>query len=347
MDKKSTYQSILFFLIGLGLIWFVFRGTNIEQLKNELYRISWFWVGISVVLNLLSLLVRAYRWKTLFIPLNYSPKIYNLFLAMLILVFTNQIIPRGGEVARLGIVNKYEKVPLSKLFGIALIERLTDLIILILIFIVLLIWQFPLIQKIIELPQINLLDVSIHRILIISGIIIISLVILYFIIRKFKNKIKKIKQELREGFTSIYYIKNKFLYLIQSILIYGIWLFMLYVLFLAYPPTQNLSIETAVFTFGIAAIAFLLPIQAGMGAWHFVVIQCLLLFGVGVDDGKVFALIAHSVTNHVYLITGIIALALLPIVNYKKVNPDKLFEIGKNVTTQVINRFNSIESNIK
>jgi nitrate/nitrite transporter NarK len=90
------------------------------------------------------------------------------------------------------------------------------------------------------------------------------------------------------------------------------------VLFLAYSPTQNLSIETAVFTFGIAAIAFLLPIQAGMGAWHFVVIQCLLLFGVGVDDGKVFALIAHSATNHIYLIVGIIALALLPIVNYKK-----------------------------
>ena len=317
MDKKSTFQSILFFLIGLGLIWFVFRDTNIEQLKNELYRISWFWVGISVGLNLLSQLVRAYRWKTLFIPLNYSPKIYNLFLAMLILAFTNQIIPRGGEVARLGVVNKYEKVPLSKLVGIALIERLTDLIILILIFIVLFIWQFPLIQKIIELPQINLLDVNIHRVLIISGIIIISLVILHFIIRKFKNKLKKIKKELHEGFTSIYHIKNKFLYLTQSFLIYGIWLLMLYVLFLA-SPTHHLSFKAAVFTFGLATLAFLLPIQAGMGAWHFVVIQCLLLFGVEADVGKVFSLMAHSATNHVYLITGIIALALLPIVNYKK-----------------------------
>ncbi len=317
MDKKSTYQSVLFFLIGFGLIWFVFRDTDIDRLKNELYRISWFWVGISVGLNLLSQLVRAYRWKTLFIPLNYSPKIYNLFFAMLILTFTNQIIPRGGEVARLGVVNKYEKVPLSKLVGIVLIERLTDLIILILIFIVLLIWQFPLIQKIIELPQVNLRDVSIHRVLIISGIIIISLVILHFIIRKFKNKIKKIKQELREGFTSIYHIKNKFLYLTQSILIYSIWLLMLYVLFLAYPPTQYLSFKAAVFTFGLATLAFLLPVQAGMGAWHFVVIQCLLLFGLETDVGKVFSLMAHSATNHVYLITGIIALVLLPIVNKK------------------------------
>ncbi len=100
---------------------------------------------------------------------------------------------------------------------------------------------------------------------------------------------------------------------------------MLYVLFLAYPPTQHLSFETAAFTFGLATLAFLLPVQAGMGAWHFVVIQCLLLFGVDADSGKAFSLIAHSATNHVYLITGIIAFALLPIMNKKteSTNTDK------------------------
>lgn len=142
--------------------------------------------------------------------------------------------------------------------------------------------------------------------------------ILYFIIKRFNSKIKKIVKELCEDFASIYHLKNKFLYFTQSILICGIWFLVFYVLFLAYPPTQQLSFEAAAFTFGLASLAFLLPIQAGMGAWHFVVIQSLLLFGVGADDGKVFALIAHSATNHVYLIMGIIALVMLPIVNYKK-----------------------------
>ena len=317
MDKKKIYQSIFFFLIGLGLIWLVFRNTDINRLKDELYRISWFWVGVSVGLNLLSQLVRAYRWKTLFAPLDYSPKFYNLFLAMIILSFTNQIIPRGGEIARLCVVNKYEKIPFSKLIGIALIERLTDLVFLIVIFIVLLVWQYPMIKKIIELRQITSFDFSFQSLLIIFSVIILGLVILHFIISKYKTKIMKMVKELCEGFTSIYHLKHKFLYLILSLSIYGIWFLTFYVLFLAYPPTQHLSIETAAFTFGIAAIAFLLPIQAGMGAWHFVVIQCLLLFGVGVDNGKVFALIAHSATNHIYLIAGIIALVLLPIVNRK------------------------------
>ena len=124
-------------------------------------------------------------------------------------------------------------------------------------------------------------------------------------------------EELREGFTSIYYLKNKPLYFVQSFIIYGLWFLTLYVLFFAYPATQLLSAETAAITFGLASIAFLLPIQGGMGAWHFVVIQCLLLFGVKVNNGQVFALMAHSATNHVYLIIGLIAFVLLPIVNNK------------------------------
>jgi hypothetical protein len=321
MGRKTIYQSILFFVIGLGILWYVLKDTNLNQIKNEIYRLRWFWVAVSIALNLLSQLVRAFRWRTLFIPLKYSPKIINLFYAVLILAFTNQIIPRGGEVARLGVVNKYENVPLSKLFGIALIERLTDFIILILIFIILLIWQFPLIQEILAVPQINFKEFSLLRILIIAGIVMAALLILFLIVKKFKlldkfrSKIQKVKADLHEGSTSIYHIKNKPLYAFQSVLIYTIWLLMLYVLFLAYPPTQLLSFKAAAFTFGLATLAFLLPIQAGMGAWHFVVIQCLILFGIESDVGKIFALIAHSATNHIYLITGTIAFALLPISN--------------------------------
>jgi uncharacterized protein (TIRG00374 family) len=323
MDKKKIYQSILFFIVGVGLFWLVFRGTDLHQLKNELYRINWFWVGVSVLLNLLSQMVRALRWKTLFTPLKYSPKVSNLFYALLLLAFTNQIIPRGGEVARLGVVNKYEKIPFTKLLGIAMVERLTDLIILLTIFLVLLVWQFPLIQQIIELPQINLKDFSILQTVLIISAVVVTLIVAFYVIKKtglikrFNAKLKKIKKDLHEGFTSIYHIENKLIYFLQSVLIYVLWLLMLYVLFFAYPPTEQVSFKAAAFTFGLATMAFLLPIQAGMGAWHFLVIQSLILFGVDSEAGKVFALLAHSATNHIYLITGVIAFGLLPLTNQK------------------------------
>jgi uncharacterized protein (TIRG00374 family) len=327
MDRKKIIQSIFFLTIGVGLFWFVYKDTDLNNLKNQLERFNLLWIGVSVALNMLSQLVRAHRWKLLFKPLQYKPKTYNLFLAVLILAFTNQIIPRGGEIARLGVINRVEKVPFSKLVGMALAERLTDFIILMLIFTALLIWQFARIKELLSLPQINMQQLKFADTLLVVAIIIIAIVVLVTIaIKKFdwfkkaRKGITKIKDDMGEGFSSLRRIKHKGLYFFESFLIYTLWLFMLYVLFFAYPPTNGLSFEAAIFTFGLATMAFLIPIQAGMGAWHFVVIQCLLLFGIDTESGKAFSLVAHAATNIIYLIPGAIAFALLPIVNknYRK-----------------------------
>lgn len=324
MDKKKVYRSIIFLVIGILIFWYVFRDTDWSNLKKELGKFSWFWIAMSVILNILSQLVRAIRWKILFKPLDYSPRTSNLFFSILILAFTNQIIPRGGEIARLGTINRYEKIPFAKLLGTALVERLTDLIILLLIFITLIIWQFSLFQKILSLPQINPGNISWQKGLIIVGILILVVFLIRFLFRKFnffrkiRLKLRKIKVDIEEGFQSLSRVKNKTLFFFLSILIYGLWLMMLYVLFFAYPPTDHLSFIAAAFTFGLATLAFLLPIQAGIGAWHFVVIQCLLLFGIDIETGKAFSLVAHAVTNLVYIPLGAIAIVLLFLLNRDK-----------------------------
>jgi len=324
MGRKKIVQSLVFLIVGVGLFWFVYKDTDLNTLKNQLVRFNPLWIWVSVALNMLSQLVRAHRWKLMFKPLNYKPKTYNLFLAVLILAFTNQIIPRGGEIARLGVINRVEKVPFSKLVGIALAERLTDLIILILIFTTLLIWQFAQIKELLSLPQINMQQIKFADTLLAAAIIITIVILAAFAVKKFnwfkkaRKGITKMKNDMSEGFSSLRRIKHKGLYFFESVLIYTLWLSMLYVLFFAYPPTAQLSLKAAVFTFGLATMAFLIPIQAGMGAWHFVVIQCLLLFGIDAESGKAFSLVAHAATNIIYLIPGAIAFALIPIVNKDK-----------------------------
>jgi uncharacterized membrane protein YbhN (UPF0104 family) len=100
------------------------------------------------------------------------------------------------------------------------------------------------------------------------------------------------------------------------------WLFMLYVVFLAYEPTSHLSLQTGMITFLMGGLAMLAPVQGGIGAWHFMVIETLVIYGISRPQGKVFALIAHATTNFVYLIFGLIALALMPLVNSKKKDTD-------------------------
>jgi uncharacterized protein (TIRG00374 family) len=324
MDRKKIIQSIVFFFVSIGLFWWVYRDTDVSRLKEQLGHFHFSWIGVSIGLNVLSQWIRAHRWKLLFSPLPYRPVTFNLFLALLILGFTNQVIPRGGEFARLGVINRVEKVPFSKLLGMALAERLTDFLILILIFIALVATQFQFFNELRSLPEISMQNARTTDILIGSAILITVVAVVSIGLKRFswfekaRQKIQTLKTDVREGFSTLKRLDHKGVFALESIAIYLVWLLMLYVLFFAYPPTEGLSFGAAVFTFGLATLAFLLPIQAGMGAWHFVVIQCLLLFGIDAESGKTFALVAHAATNLVYLVLGMIAFALIPLVNSAK-----------------------------
>ena len=90
---------------------------------------------------------------------------------------------------------------------------------------------------------------------------------------------------------------------------------MLYVVFFAYAPTRDMTFSAAIFTYTIGTLAFLLPIQAGIGVWHFLVIQSLFLFGLDKVSGGMFALIAHTFTNLVYLVFGTLGFLIIPLTN--------------------------------
>jgi len=323
MDKKKIYQSFAFLIIGLGVLWWVYRDADVNKLKAEIAEFNLFWILVSVALNIISQLVRTHRWKQLFKPLNYNPGFFRLFLAIIILGFTNLIIPRGGEFARLAAIHKSDKIPFPKLFGIAIAERLTDLTILIILFLFLVLWQFQTIKDLLELPSVQFKDISnIQNLLIFAAIIFVIIILLWAANRfnwfkKVKNKLVSFKEDIREGISSVKKLKNKSSYIFQSLSIYLLWVLMLYVLFFAYPPTEDLSFKAAALTFGLATMAFLLPIQAGMGAWHFIVIQCLLLFGIDNESSKAFSLVAHAVINLVFLLPGLIVVVAYPIMIHK------------------------------
>jgi hypothetical protein len=92
---------------------------------------------------------------------------------------------------------------------------------------------------------------------------------------------------------------------------------MLYVIFFAYAPTNNISFAAAIFAYTIGTFAYLLPIQAGIGVWHFLIIQSLLLFGLEEEPGMMYALIAHTFTNVIYLVFGSVGFVILPLINQK------------------------------
>jgi hypothetical protein len=134
----------------------------------------------------------------------------------------------------------------------------------------------------------------------------------------FISKLRLIKQHFLEGIQSIAKLENKWLFIGHTLFIFIMWLFMLYVIFKAYPPTAHLSLEVGMITFLMGGLAMLAPVQGGIGPWHFMVYETLFIYGIDKGDGKVFALIAHACTNLIYLFLGLAALMIIPLINNRR-----------------------------
>ena len=304
------------------MFWYVYRDLDLQLIGETLKELKYEWILLSFFFGLTSHFIRAVRWKMLIEPMGHKPRTLNLFLSVLVLYFINLVVPRGGEVARCGTVTRYEKIPFVKLVGTVFVERISDLLAFFLIFAAIVIWKLDLMKQIFaSLP----LDYSGYptKMLTIGGVGV-SVVLLYLgskrfgLLDKFSERIKKIKKDVIQGIKSILLMRNTSLYIIYTAMIFLMWLFMLYVIFFAYTPTSNMSFAAAIFAYTVGTFAYLLPIQAGIGVWHFLIIQSLLLFGLEKDAGMMYALIAHTFTNLVYLVFGSVGFVMLPLFNHKR-----------------------------
>ncbi len=154
-----------------------------------------------------------------------------------------------------------------------------------------------------------------------------------FFLWMFRNKLKKnafvkkiidLLYNFIQGIISIKNLKNPFQFLMHSIFIYVMYFLMMYVIFFSYQPTENLSVLAGLTAFIMGGLAMLAPVQGGIGAWHFMVLETLSIYGLDKTDGKIFALISHTSMNLMLLIIGALSFIILPLFNKtKKAQPIK------------------------
>jgi glycosyltransferase 2 family protein len=335
MWKKILNISKYFIFLGAGIFvfWWVYKDEPLDKYKDAFKDLNYFWIVVSICFSVLSQISRAMRWNMLIRPLGYNPKLYNSYLSVLILYFVNLLVPRAGELFRCTILSKYEKIPFAKLAGTVFVERMADLITLMILAMIIFASQLSVFVTFFNTHadiKANLFHLFSTRNLLI-GLLAVMLVVMAFVVfnnyynRKkhdqgnlFIKKIRLIKQNFFEGIKSIAKLENRWIFVGHTLFIFTMWLFMLYVIFKAYPPTVNLTLQTGMITFLMGGLAMLAPVQGGIGPWHFMVYETLFIYGIDKADGKVFALIAHACTNLIYLVLGLAALLIIPLVNRRR-----------------------------
>ena len=59
-------------LLSLGALIWALRGAHLEELRDDLYAMNWWWVALAVVGDLAVYLVHGSRWQVLLRPVLIS-----------------------------------------------------------------------------------------------------------------------------------------------------------------------------------------------------------------------------------------------------------------------------------
>ncbi len=321
----KTLKFISFFLLGILIFWMVYKDQDIKRIKSILTNdVNYFWIVVSLVLGLLSHVSRTIRWNLLIEPLGRKPRLLNTFLAVMVGYLMNLALPRMGEISRCGVLARYEKISFTKLIGTVVVERLIDVLMLLLLLVVVVLTQFGQVLEFLNNnPEVNeKLQKVIYSPVLIGGLLFF-LVVLWISRHKiressFMKKAMGFVKQFIEGFRTIGRMKKKGIFIFHSLFIWLLYYLMLYCVFFSFGFTSHLMPLAGLTVFVLGSFGMVAPVQGGIGAWHFMVIEGLALYGVDRADGKVFALLAHGTTTVMLIVLGLVGLLVLPFINERE-----------------------------
>ena len=316
----KALQFVFFLFVGLVLLYFAFRGVDLNELILGIKQADYRWVALSLLFSVLALVFRAFRWRLLIEPLEEYPKITNIFHAINVGYLANFVFPRIGEVTRCGILNRTDHIPVGGLFGTVIVERAFDLLMTALMLCLILLMRFgevgAFIAENIMQPLMNKIPgmMNIGWIVMAMVMIVLAFFVFYRIFRVQLSKIsalRKIKdliQGVVRGIQSAYRIRNFGLFVASNFLIFGMYFLQTYVMFFALNSTSSLGLTDALFILVLSTLAFIIPVQGAIGAYHWIISMGLTIFGLSREDGMVYATISHSVTSILFILLGSISL---------------------------------------
>lgn len=305
--------------LGIFLIWYVYNLFTPEQLKQT-YRhfeeANYWIVAFSVFLSVLSHLLRAYRWNFMLEPMGYHPRIANNFMAVSVAYLMNIFIPKSGEVSRAVVLSKYEGVPFDKGFGTIITERVIDLFLLLVFTLIALVLQFDALYAYITE------SIPLKKILIALGSLILlgSAFLLYLKNSRgsFTMKVKAFVDGLKEGLFSIVKMKKKGLFILYSLIIWGLYIAAFYTATLALEETSDISAGIVIITFVVGSFTFAFT-NSGFGTYPAAIMGILLIFGIAKSVGLALGVIVWTSNIISILFFGVLSFILLPLYNRNKI----------------------------
>jgi uncharacterized protein (TIRG00374 family) len=325
--KKKIFKILrflLFLALALVLLYLAFRGVDTGELRNSFANARYGYVLLYLLIGLISILSRSWRWVLMIEPLQYKVSFWNSFYAVNTGYLANFAFPRLGEIIRCGSMSKAEKVPVDKLFGTVILERVIDMVILVFLLFILLIGRFDyfgnFFKNNIYDPLVERLNDSIGGTWILLFIIVglpLLIIILYFMFRsrlseiRIVQKIKSFIKGIIDGLKTIYKLKRRWSFIFHSLIIWLCYWLMTYAALFILPETSQLKLIDALFLLVVGTLGWVVPVQGGIGAYHYMVVLGFTLYKIPREPALTYATLCHGSQMIMLIVLGAISFLLL------------------------------------
>jgi glycosyltransferase 2 family protein len=315
----TFFKFVLLLAIASILMWFAFRGVKLSRILTEISKAKVVWVLLSVVPSMIAFVSRAYRWNLLIEPLGYYPSLKKTTYAVIVGYFANLAFPRLGEVTRCGTLTKSERIPFNSLLGTVVTERVVDVISLLVCLAITAAIEYKrlgsfLLQNIVKPFTQQATRLTSPFLWVIA---IILVIIAFFLVRVLKkkpsNNRSKILQLIKgvvDGLKTIGRLERPWAFIFHSVFIWSLYLLSMYICFFALPATADLNFSAALFLLVAGGLGMSAPVQGGIGAYHLLVSQGLMLYGLSQEDGLAYATLVHSSQMILVTILGSLSIVL-------------------------------------
>lgn len=315
---KPLLQVLLSVLLGSAVLWWMYRNFDFALLRHTLRGgMSWGWMLVSLVPGVLAQVLRGVRWRQTLAPLGERPRRSTCVHAIFLSYAASLIIPRVGEVARCGVLRRWEGTSFTKAIGTVVTERAVDGLLMLIVTAVALLMQLRVFGHFFRETGVSFASLLSRftpagwAVCALLGVV--TVVFLVYVVRRLdpRGRAGAVWADLKAGILSLRAVENKPLFVAYTL---GIWLsyfLHFWIAMLAFEATAGLSLAAALGAFVAGTVAVLVPTPNGMGPWHFAVKTLLVLYAVGASEAEVFVLIVHAVQTALVPLLGIYSLIAL------------------------------------
>jgi uncharacterized protein (TIRG00374 family) len=267
MNIKKTLILIGFFAIGIFL--FVKLMDMVED-KAELFdymsSAPWWAIILTFIMGLLAIISRGLRWIILLEPMGYTASKFMAICAVAFGYFSNTFVPRSGEFVRCAALNSTADIPVNKLFGTVITERVVDLSMLLILMIIAFSTNVDAVLTLLDktqLPQ--------GTTLIFATLAFVSVAIVGFIIIRKSNKISEFVSGIGDGIKSVLAMKRRKAFILHTFFIWIMYFCMSYFLFKAMKGVNDIGILDALWVMVAGGFGMLFPTPGGIGSYQWAV----------------------------------------------------------------------------